>query len=121
MTARKKCAATTSARKQTARKSTASTTSTRKTSGRKQPGATRSGTGTSAAMRTLPKGTAVAWNTAQGETHGTVERTLTAPMEIKGHHVAASPDNPQVLVRSATTGARAAHTASALTKRARKS
>ncbi|MES3036019.1 MAG: DUF2945 domain-containing protein [Gemmatimonadota bacterium] len=69
------------------------------------------------AKKSLKKGDHVAWNTAQGETHGTVERKLTAPMDIKGHHVAASPDNPQVLVKSDKTGAKAAHKPSALKKR----
>lgn len=63
---------------------------------------------------TLKKGDAVAWDTPQGETHGTVERKLTKPMKIKGHEVAASADNPEYLVRSDKTGAEAAHKPSAL-------
>lgn len=59
-------------------------------------------------------GDTVAWDTPQGETHGTVVRKLTAPMEIKQHHVAASPDNPEYLVRSDKTGAEAAHKPGAL-------
>ncbi|MCU0627551.1 MAG: DUF2945 domain-containing protein, partial [Gemmatimonadaceae bacterium] len=51
------------------------------------------------------KGDRVAWDTPQGETHGTVQRKLTRPMQIKGHKVAASPDNPEYLVRSDATGA----------------
>ena len=35
-------------------------------------------------------------------------------MEIKTHHVAASPDNPQLLVQSARTGKEAAHKPGAL-------
>ena len=66
---------------------------------------------------TFRKGDAVAWDTSQGETHGTVERELTAPMDIKGHHVAASPENPEYLVRSDETGDEAAHKPSALRKR----
>jgi len=54
-------------------------------------------------------GDKVAWDTPQGETHGTVVRKLTAPMQIKRHHVAASPDNPEYLVKSDKTGAEAAH------------
>lgn len=69
------------------------------------------------AGKTLKKGDHVAWSTSQGETHGTVERKITEPMDIKGHHVAASPDNPQVLVKSDKTGAKAAHKASALKKK----
>lgn len=71
---------------------------------------------TAASKKTLKKGDHVAWSTSQGETHGTVERKITEPMEIKGHHVAASADNPQVLVKSDKTGAKAAHKASALKK-----
>lgn len=71
----------------------------------------------SASSKLFKRGDTVAWATSQGETHGTVERKLTAPMDIKGHHVAASPDNPQVLVKSDKTGAKAAHRPSALKKR----
>jgi len=48
--------------------------------------------------------------------HGTIKKKLTAPIDIKGHHVAASPDNPEFLVVSDKTGAEAAHKATALTK-----
>lgn len=63
------------------------------------------------------KGERVTWMTSQGETHGVVERKLTAPMEIKGHHVAASAENPEYLVRSDVSGELAAHKPSALTRR----
>jgi hypothetical protein len=59
-------------------------------------------------------GTRVAWNTAQGETKGKVVRKLTSPCDIEGHHVAASEDEPQYLVESEKTGARAAHKPDAL-------
>ena len=59
-------------------------------------------------------GDKVSWNSTQGTVTGTVKKKLTAPMEIKTHHVAASPDNPQLLVQSANTGKRAAHTPGAL-------
>ena len=67
--------------------------------------------------RTFRKGDAVAWDTPQGETHGTVERKLTSPMRLKGHDVAASTENPEYLVKSAKTGAEAAHKPSALRKK----
>jgi len=67
-------------------------------------------------MTRFKKGDTVSWNTSQGTTHGTVEKTLTKPKDIKGHHVAASKDNPEVLVRSAKTGAEAAHKPDALKK-----
>ena len=40
---------------------------------------------------------------------GKIKKKLTRPTEIKGHHVAASPDNPEYLVESEKTGAEAAH------------
>ena len=67
--------------------------------------------------KTLKPGTEVAWETSQGETHGTVKRKLTKPTDIKGHHVAASPENPEYLVVSDKTGAEAAHKPSALKMR----
>jgi hypothetical protein len=63
------------------------------------------------------RGDRVTWSSAAGEIAGSVERNLTEPVEIKGHHVAASPDNPEVLVRSEKTGARAAHKPDALEKK----
>ena len=60
-------------------------------------------------MTDFEKGDEVAWDTPQGETHGTVERKLTKPTQIKGHKVAASPENPEYLVRSAKSGKEAAH------------
>jgi DUF2945 family protein len=65
----------------------------------------------------VKRGDTVIWNAgSEGMIEGTVVRKLTKPMEIKGHHVAASPENPQYLVRSSATGALAAHKASALHK-----
>lgn len=67
--------------------------------------------------KTFAKGDKVVWNTSQGETHGTVERKLTKPTDIKGHHVAASKDNPEYLVKSDKSGGTAAHKPEALKKR----
>jgi hypothetical protein len=64
----------------------------------------------------LKPGDHVAWNTSQGETTGTVERKLTGKTMIKRHHVAASPDHPEHLVRSDKSGAEAAHRPEALKK-----
>lgn len=69
------------------------------------------------AEKKLKKGDLVAWNTSQGETEGTVERKLTSRTSIKGHEVAASPDDPQYLVKSEKTGAEAAHKPDALRKK----
>ncbi|MBD2777237.1 HVA1 family protein [Iningainema tapete] len=62
------------------------------------------------------KGDKVKWNTAQGETTGEVEKKLTSPTDIKGHHVAASKDNPEYLVKSDKSGKEAAHKPDALEK-----
>lgn len=65
----------------------------------------------------LRKGARVAWNTSQGETTGKVVKQLTRPTDIQGHHVAASEDDPQVLVESEKTGKRAAHHPEALRRK----
>ncbi len=56
----------------------------------------------------LKKGDHVEWN-GPGKIEGTVEKKLTEPLDIKKHHVAASEDNPEYLVKSDKTGAEAAH------------
>ncbi len=66
---------------------------------------------------TLKKGDKVTWETSQGETEGTVEKKLTSEREIKGHKVKASPENPEILVKSDKTGAEAAHKPDALKKK----
>jgi hypothetical protein len=55
------------------------------------------------------KGDKVEWKTSQGTTTGVVKKKLTSPTDIKGHHVAASQDNPEYLVESDKTGKEAAH------------
>ena len=71
-------------------------------------------------MAKSPKpGDRVEWESSQGKVTGKVKKTLTKPTDIKGHHVAASPENPEVLLESEKTGAQAAHKPSAL-KKARK-
>lgn len=66
---------------------------------------------------TFQKGDHVEWESSQGTIHGTVKEKLTAHTKIKGHEVAASPDDPQYLVVSDKTGAEAAHKPEALRKR----
>lgn len=61
-------------------------------------------------------GDRVRWNTPQGSTTGRVVKKLTAPIDIKGHHVAASPDDPQYLVESESSGLQAAHHPHALSR-----
>ncbi len=58
----------------------------------------------------------VEWQTPQGKTSGTVKKKLTKPMEIKGHHVAASEQNPEFLVESSKSGKKAAHKPESLKK-----
>ena len=65
---------------------------------------------------TLKAGDKVEWHSSQGPVRGTVKKKLTEPCEIKGHHVAASKENPEYLVVSDKTGAEAAHKGSALKK-----
>jgi len=64
----------------------------------------------------LRKGDKVEWKTSQGKTQGTVEEKLTQPTEIKGHHVAASRENPEYRVKSDKTGKEAAHKPESLEK-----
>ncbi|HEX8381687.1 MAG TPA: DUF2945 domain-containing protein [Allosphingosinicella sp.] len=64
---------------------------------------------------TFSKGDKVSWKSHGGEAHGKVVRKQTEPTQIKGHKVAASPDNPQFIVET-DEGKRAAHKAEALSK-----
>lgn len=67
-------------------------------------------------MAKLKTGDKVEWETSQGTTKGTVKKKLTAPVDIKGHHVAASKDNPEYLVESEKSGGQAAHKPESLKK-----
>ncbi len=62
------------------------------------------------------KGDKVEWNSAQGKITGEVKKKLNSPTDIKGHHVAASKDNPEYLVESEKTGKQAAHKPDSLKK-----
>ncbi|MGI4787978.1 MAG: DUF2945 domain-containing protein [Janthinobacterium lividum] len=57
----------------------------------------------------LKKGDHVEWETSHGKTEGRVEKKLTAPMDIKKHHVADSEDNPEYLVETDKSHKEAAH------------
>ena len=63
-------------------------------------------------------GDAVEWNSHGGIARGKVQKKLTSRTTIKGHQVAASPENPQYLVET-EKGAQAAHKPEALRKRGR--
>lgn len=69
--------------------------------------------------KTLVKGDTVQWETSQGKTTGTVQKKLTKAKSIKGHTAKASPGEPQYLVKSTKTGAKAAHKPESLKKVAR--
>lgn len=62
-------------------------------------------------------GDPVEWNTSQGPTSGVVKKKLTRPTQVKGHHVAASAENPEYLVQSDKSGGQAAHKPEALRKK----
>lgn len=66
-------------------------------------------------MKDPKKGDKVSWQSHGGTAHGTVEKKITGPTTIKGHKVAAAPDNPEFIVRS-DKGGKAAHKSAALKK-----
>jgi hypothetical protein len=55
------------------------------------------------------QGDHVSWRSAGGLVKGKVVRKVTSPTQIERHKVAASPDNPEYVVKSERTGASAAH------------
>ena len=65
---------------------------------------------------TFKAGDKVQWKSSQGTVTGKVKKKLTTSTDIKGHHVAASKDNPEYLVASDKTGAEAAHKPGSLKK-----
>ena len=69
------------------------------------------------AEKTFKKGDKVEWDSSGGHSVGTVEKKLTSPMQIKGHKVAASKDNPEYLVKSDKSGGEAVHKPDALKKK----
>jgi hypothetical protein len=64
----------------------------------------------------LKRGDKVEWNTPQGKTRGHVVKKVTHETHVKGHKVAASPDNPEFLVKSDKSGKEAAHKPESLKK-----
>ena len=57
----------------------------------------------------LNPGDKVRWDTSRGETHGTVEKKVTGATRVKGYVAKASKDEPQYMVKSDKTGAKAVH------------
>ena len=64
---------------------------------------------------TLSKGDRVRWKSHGGQAHGKVVKKQTTATRIKGHKVAATRDNPQLIVET-DGGKRAAHKPAALTR-----
>ena len=63
----------------------------------------------------LRKGERVAWKSHGGSAEGRVVKKVTERTQIKGHSVAASPDNPQYIVETGENK-RAAHKPGTLKK-----
>jgi hypothetical protein len=66
--------------------------------------------------KNLDVGDKVTWDSSGGHSAGKIVRKVTAPTRIKSHRVAASPENPEFIVKSDKTGKLAAHKPSALKK-----
>jgi plastocyanin len=66
--------------------------------------------------KSLKAGDKVSWKSHGGEAHGKVVKKVSSPMTIKGHKVAASPENPQYLLETGE-GKRAAHKPAALRRK----
>ncbi|MFN7095287.1 MAG: DUF2945 domain-containing protein [Burkholderiales bacterium] len=62
------------------------------------------------------EGDKVKWHTTFGATKGEVIEKITEPTQIKGHVAKASEKQPQYIVQSDKTLAKAAHKPEALTK-----
>ncbi len=65
----------------------------------------------------LKAGDKVEWDYAGNTVKGTVEKKLTSQTQIKGHTAKATKDDPQFMVKSDKTGAKAAHKPEELKKR----
>lgn len=67
-------------------------------------------------MANLKAGDKVTWESSGGHSVGKVVKKVTSPTQIKGHKVAASPGNPEYIVKSDKGGGTAAHKPGALKK-----
>ena len=67
-------------------------------------------------MANLKAGDNVTWESSGGHSVGKVVKKVTSPTHIKGHKVAASPSNPEYIVKSDKGGGTAAHKSGALKK-----
>jgi len=66
--------------------------------------------------KSFKKGDKVSWGSSGGHSVGKVVKKVTTPTQIKSHKVAASKDNPEYIVESDKSGARAAHKPGSLKK-----
>ena len=66
--------------------------------------------------KTLKSGDSVEWDSSGGHSKGKVVKKQTSPTKIKEHEVKASKDDPQYIVKSDKTGAKAAHKPGSLKK-----
>jgi hypothetical protein len=64
----------------------------------------------------LKPGDEVEWNSSGDHSVGKGVKKATSPMKIKGHKVAASKENPEYVVQSDMSGAKAAHKPESLKK-----
>jgi len=66
--------------------------------------------------KSVKVGDKVTWSSSGGGSTGEVVKKQTKPTSIKGHKVAASPEDPQYIVKSEKSGKTAAHKPSSLKK-----
>ena len=66
--------------------------------------------------KTFKKGDRVRWDAGNESSKGTVERKITSETTAGGRKVSASPDAPQYLVKSESTGRTAVHKPESLHK-----
>ena len=69
------------------------------------------------AKKSLRKGDAVTWKSTEGTISGTVEKKVTKTTRVKGHVAKATEADPQYVVKSKKTAAKAVHKAGALHKK----
>ena len=69
------------------------------------------------AKGSVKPGDKVEWTSGGKSTKGTVEKKVTGTTTIKGHTAKATKENPELVVKSDKTGAKAVHKPAALKKR----
>lgn len=69
------------------------------------------------AGKSFKSGDKVSWSGGGTSTEGAVEKKITGTTKIKGHTAKATKDDPQYVVKSSKTGAKAAHKPDELKRR----